>query len=75
MEVLTVHGNKFTCFGPRHSPYSYYYYRDSDLAAVGTIFNVLSFDQMCSKNRINNLSNAEQMLFLGLLTDFQILII
>ncbi len=31
------------CFGPRHSPFSYYYCRASDIPAVGTSFNVLAF--------------------------------
>ncbi len=30
------------CFGPRHSPNSYYKCRESDIAAVVSIFNVFS---------------------------------
>ncbi len=44
-EVLTVHDTKCTCFGPWHSPYSYYQCRASDIST----FNVYSYDaeQMC----------------------------
>ena len=34
---------------------------DYDLAVISTILKVFSFDQVCAKNRINNLSYAEQM--------------
>ena len=33
----------YACFGPRHSAYSNFYCCAHDIAAVGTIFNVLSF--------------------------------
>ena len=32
------------CFGPRHFPYSNYLCRASDIASLGTIYNVFSFD-------------------------------
>ena len=38
------------CFGPRHSPYSNYRCHPSDIVAVGTIFNVYSYDAVLSRN-------------------------
>ncbi len=38
-------------FGPRHSPYSYYYCRTSDIAAVGSTFNVFSYDAVWVENQ------------------------
>ena len=32
------------CFGLRHSPYSNYLYLAPDIAVVGTIFNIFSYD-------------------------------
>ena len=53
-EVLTVHGNELHLFGPRQSSYSNYLCRASDIAAVGTIFNVFTYDAV--SDRDSNLS-------------------
>ncbi len=51
LEVLTVHGNKLRLFGAKaFPPYSYYQCRASDIAAVGTTFNVYSYDAVCAEN-------------------------
>ncbi len=39
LEVLTVYDYELGPFGPRHSLYSYYQYRASDIVAVDTTFN------------------------------------
>ena len=46
LEVLTVHGNELrrACFGPKHTTYSNYLCQAPDIAAVGTISNVFSYD-------------------------------
>ena len=41
-EVLTLHGNKLLCFGPRYFTYSNYLCSEPDIAAVGTTFKVFS---------------------------------
>ena len=46
LEVLTVYGNELRLFWPRHSLFSNYICRVPDIAAVGTIFNVFSFDSV-----------------------------
>ena len=38
------------CFGQRHFTYSNYYCRASDIAAVGTIFNVFSYDAVLNRD-------------------------
>ena len=45
LEVLTVNGYGLRLFGPRHSFYTNYLCHASE--AVGTIFNVLSYDANC----------------------------
>ena len=43
-EVLTVHGNEWRLFnGPRHSPYSYFLFRVSNVAAVINYVNASGF--------------------------------
>ncbi len=49
------------CFWPRHSPYSYYKFRTSDIVAVGNQFNVFSYEAVLADNRNHNFSDAEQM--------------
>ena len=49
---------KCACFGPRHSPYSNSLYRATDLAAVGTILNVFSYDAV--SDRDTNLSPSRK---------------
>ncbi len=51
------------CFGPRHSTYSYYWCRASDIAAVGTTFNVFSYDASWAENWTYHLPNAGRMRF------------
>ncbi len=46
------------CFWPRHSPYSNYLCRASDIAAVGTIFNVFSYDVVSARD--SNLSPSRR---------------
>ena len=41
----------YNCFMPRHSPYSYYRCHTFDIAAVGKIFNVFSYDAFWADNR------------------------
>ncbi len=36
--------------GPRHSPYYYYLCRAPNIAAVGTIFNVFSYDAVLAQD-------------------------
>ncbi len=44
-EVLTVHGNEWHLFfGPKHSLYSHYKCHAFHISAVGTTFNVFSYD-------------------------------
>ncbi len=50
-----------TCLGPRHSPYSYYSCRVSDIAAVVTTFNVYSSNAVWAEHRTHHLQNAEQI--------------
>ena len=45
-------------FGPWHSPYSNYLCREPDIAAVGTIFNVLSYDPVLDRD--SNLSPSRR---------------
>ena len=54
-EVLTVHGNELHLF------YSNYLCRTSYLAAVGTIFNVFSFEAVLDRD--SNLPDDEQMCY------------
>ena len=49
------------CLGPRHSPYSYYLCCASDIAAVGTTFNVFSYDAVLPEHRTHHLPNAKQI--------------
>ena len=46
------------CFGLRHSPYSNFLCRTLDIAAVGNIFNVFSYDTMSSRD--SNLTLSRQ---------------
>ncbi len=55
LEVLTVHGIP---------PYSYYLCRSSDMAAVGTTFNVFSYDAVWAENWTHHLPNACRMRYL-----------
>ena len=48
----------YACFGPRHSPYSNYKYRASDIAAIGTTSNV--FSNHAVLNRDSNISPPRQ---------------
>ncbi len=43
------------CYGLRHSPHFNYIYREPDIAAVGTIFNIFSYD--AASGRYSNLSS------------------
>jgi hypothetical protein len=45
-------------FGPRHSPYSNYLCRAPDIAEVGTIFNVFSYDAVSVRD--SNLSPSRR---------------
>ena len=56
-EVLTVHSNECACFGSGRSLYSNYLCRASDIAAVGTIFKVFSYDAV--SDRDSNLSLSQ----------------
>ncbi len=47
------------CLEPRHSPYSYYLCLATDMPAVGTTFNVFSYDAFLAENRTHHLPNAE----------------
>ena len=49
-EVLTVHGNELRLLWTRHSPYSNYFYRATDMKAVETIFNVFSYDEVSARD-------------------------
>ncbi len=42
-------------------PYSYFYCRASDIAVVGTTFNVFSYNAVWSENWTHNLPNAGRM--------------
>ncbi len=46
------------CFRPGHSPYSNYLYRTLDIAVVGTIFNVFSYNALTDRD--SNLSPSRQ---------------
>ncbi len=65
MEALTVHCNALRLFGAKASPpYSYYLFRASDIAAVGTTFNVFSYDAVWAENWTHHLPNAGRMRYL-----------
>ena len=49
------------CLGPRHSPFSNYLCRTPDKAAVGTIFNALSFDAVSARVWTCRLPDNEQL--------------
>ena len=48
-----------TCFGPRISPNSNYLCRTSDIAAVGNIFNIFSYDVL-SDQEVNQSPPRQQ---------------
>ncbi len=49
-------------FGPKHSPYSYYKYRTSDIAAVGTTFNIFGYNALRAENHLPNDENLSTCL-------------
>ncbi len=53
-EVLTVNVNEMRLFGPRHALITYYKYRASDIAAVGTILNLIVCDAVWAENLPND---------------------
>ncbi len=62
-EVLTVHGNELRLFGANAfpSPYPYYWYRATDIAAAGTIHNIYRDGIIWVDQRTHHLPNAERM--------------
>ncbi len=50
-----------TCFGLRHSHYSYYQYRASNIEAVDTTFKDFSYDAIREENRTNTLPYEKRM--------------
>ncbi len=63
MEVLTVHGTELRLFEANAFPptHSNYLCRASDIAAVGTTFNVFSYDAVWAELRTHHLPNAGRM--------------
>ena len=53
------------CFGPRHSPYSNYLCCAFDIVAVGTIFNIFSYNAVLDRERQEILN----LLFLHIVDD------
>ncbi len=59
-EVLTVPGLELRLFAAKAPPplNSYYLRRESDIATVGTTFNVFSYYAVCTEHRTNHLTDA-----------------
>ena len=55
---------EYRLFGAKAFPLlSYYQFRTSDIAAVGTTFNVFSYDAVRAEHRTHHFPNAEQICY------------
>ena len=64
-EVPTEHLLNCACFGPRHSPYSFWYSYEYDIAAAGLLLKIFSYDRrnlnpLPSRRRVDVLRVAQQ---------------